>query len=135
GDGGLRGRPLRALHALREPRGVPVHLHGDHGHHGGRGREGDAGRARGRAGVLHGGAVAAERRNAVAVADAALRRAPARRALLHARRHRADLSGGPAHAATPLENFVTLEARDVTVRFGGVAALAGVSFTVAAGTV
>jgi branched-chain amino acid transport system ATP-binding protein len=30
---------------------------------------------------------------------------------------------------------VTLEARDLTVRFGGVAALAGVSFTVAAGTV
>jgi branched-chain amino acid transport system ATP-binding protein len=29
----------------------------------------------------------------------------------------------------------TLEARDLTVRFGGVAALAGVSFTVAAGTV
>lgn len=30
---------------------------------------------------------------------------------------------------------MTLEARDLTVRFGGVAALAGVSFTVAAGTV
>ena len=30
---------------------------------------------------------------------------------------------------------MTLEARDLTVRFGGVAALAGVSFTVAPGTV
>jgi branched-chain amino acid transport system ATP-binding protein len=34
-----------------------------------------------------------------------------------------------------LENVVTLEARDLTVRFGGVAALAGVSFAVAPGTV
>ena len=34
------GRALRALHALREPGGLPVHLHGDHGHHGGRRRQG-----------------------------------------------------------------------------------------------
>src|SRR4029077_20630211 len=38
-------------------------------------------------------------------------------------------------APAPLERLVTLEARDLTVRFGGVAALAGVSFTVAPGTV
>ncbi|HEX7785085.1 MAG TPA: ATP-binding cassette domain-containing protein, partial [Methylomirabilota bacterium] len=34
-----------------------------------------------------------------------------------------------------MEDLVTLEARDLTVRFGGVAALAGVSFRVAPGTV
>src|SRR5207247_2556440 len=81
GDGRPGGEPLRPLHALRKPGGLPVQLHGDDGDHGRGRRQGHARRApRGRADV-HGAARGAARRGVVAVADARLRRParPARR--------------------------------------------------------
>src|SRR4029077_8466661 len=123
------------LHALREPGGVPLHLHRHDGDHGGGGREGHAGRPHRGRGALHGVAGGAPGRHLLAVADAALRNLAGGRAVLHARGDRA----GPARARpgrpAPLEPVVTLEAHDLTVRFGGVPPLAGVSFTGAAGTV
>ncbi len=93
-DGRLRGRPLRALHALRQPGGVPLHLHGHDGDHGGGGREGHAGRARGRRGALHGAAGGAAGADLVPVADAALRRPAGRGAVLHAGGDRPSPAGG-----------------------------------------
>src|SRR5213076_2947402 len=85
--------------------------------------------ARGRA-DLHGAARGAARRGVVAVADARLRRPahPARR--LPPARHR-PRDRRVARAAGTL----TLAVRDLAVSFGGVAALAGVSFDVHPGTI
>src|SRR4029077_10163488 len=123
------------LHALREPGGVPLHLHRHDGDHGGGGREGHAGRPGGGRGALHGAARGAAGRHLLAVADAALRNFVGGRAVLHARGDRAGPARARPGAPAPLESVVTPGAHDLTVRFGGVAALAGVSFTVAAGTV
>src|SRR5439155_213246 len=128
GAGRDGGKPLRPLHALREPRGLPLHLHGDDGHHGRRGGQGHARRAARGRGALHGAARGAARGDLVAVADARVRR-PARPArVLPAPRHRPGAHGGPSA-------LLMLAVRDVAVRFGGVAALDGVSFEVRPGTI
>ena len=54
-------------------------------------------------------------------------------AVLHAAGHRAGPARRRPGRPAPLEPVVILEAHDLTVRFGGVAALAGVSFAVAPG--
>src|SRR5207247_9632269 len=66
----------------------------------------------------------------VAVADARLRRAPGPAGVLPPARHR---SG--ARRVARAERALTLSVRDLAVRFGGVAALAGVSFDVHPGTI
>ena len=121
---GFGGRPLRALHALREPGGLPVHLHRHDGDHGGGGREGHAGRPRGGRGALHG---AARRRCAppppgsgrccstASCWCACCSSCP--------RGSCRPCAGSAAAARRTLAAVVTLEAHDLTVRFGGVAAL------------
>ena len=76
----------------------------------------------------------------MAVADARLRHPPRARALLHAPGHRADAPHGVAAArvsagAARVSGEPALEVHDLAVRFGGVAALGGVSFAVQPGTV
>src|SRR5262249_36577542 len=132
GDGGLPGRPLRPLHPLRQPGGVLVHLHGDHGDHGRRGREGHARRSHRGRGALHGAARGAPGRDLLAVADAAVRHPARGRALLHARGRGA---GGARRGGATRGTTATPEGPGPPVGLGGGAALAGVSFEVAPGTV
>src|SRR5262249_53169628 len=128
-DGGARRQPLRPLHALRGPRGVPLHLHGHDGHHGGRRRQGHARRAAGRRRALHRAPGGVARRRVVAVADAGLRRTPGSPRALPASRHRA-----PTRRVVP-PPAVMLAVRDLAVRFGGVTALESVSFEVQPGSI
>src|SRR5262249_20732140 len=113
-----------------------------------RGREGHACGPDRRRGDLHGAARGAAGADVVAVADAALRRAADRRAVLPAARHRAGaprVEGRPGMRASsvsaasdpivPSDAAPVLAVQDLAVRFGGVAALADVSFDVARATV
>src|SRR4029453_1824765 len=124
GHGRRGGQPLRALHALRQPRGLSLFLHGDDGHHGRRGWKRHAARPRDRRAALHGPSRSPPRGHGLAVADARVRRVARAPRLLPAARHRA---GG--------ERVATLAVEDLVVEFGGVAALAGVSFEVRPGTI
>src|SRR4029077_2238685 len=99
-------------------------LHGHDGHHGGGGRQGHAARP-GRGGpALHRAAGSAARGDGLAVADARLRCAADPSGVLSSARNRSDRSV-----------VATLSVEDLAVEFGGVAALAGVSFDVRPGTI
>src|SRR5262249_35791150 len=117
-------------HPLRQPGGVPVHLHGHDGDHGRGWGQRHPGRSRRGRSRVHDPARSAPRGRVLAVADADLRR-PARAVdLLPAPRHRAR-PGRVARATSP----VSLAVRGLAVHFGGVAALDGVSFAVHPGTI
>src|SRR6185503_1894077 len=126
GDGGRRRRPVRALRAHRRPGCLPLHLHRDHGDHGGHRRQGHARRAGGRRAPLR---LAARRpaRDGDRARGAMdrLRGADGARGVLPAARDRA---GGATAMAL-------LEIRNLSVRFGGLAAITDLSMEVREGEV
>src|SRR5207248_4998026 len=133
-DGGARRRALRPLRQIRQPGGLPVHVHGHDGDHGRRRGEGHAGGARRRRRDLHRAAGGVARAGVLAVADAALRHFARPRAVLPAAGHRPVAAHGLAEARVSAEPSA-LEVHDLAVRFGGVTALGGVTFAVRPATV
>src|SRR5262249_35380524 len=123
GDGRVGRQSLCALHALRQSRGLSLHVHRHDGHHGGRRWERHPGRPTHRRRAVHGSPRSPARGHVVAVAAARLRS--------HSRLARVLPAAWDRAHVFPL----TLSVRDLTVRFGGVAALGGVSFDVEPGSI
>ena len=154
---GAAGGLYTHLHSNHRPGRVPVHLHRDHGHHGGHRRQGHARRAdRRRSDLRHparGAARGRQPRDAVGdlrrvhdhdrVFPARWHRAGAfvlvegsvRGGWWHGRRGAAEDRRGAGMSATPSNGNVVLDVDRLEISFGGLVALASVSFDVREGEI